>query len=349
MCRNGTPLSIAEVVRIGRQIAEGLAAVHDKGLIHRDVKPHNIWLEGPSLRVKLLDFSLARAADDVAITQNGHIVGTVAYMAPEQARGESVDARADLFSLGCVLYLLTTGRLPFDGKDPVSILHALANVTPPPVSELNPETPAPLNRLVAALLARSPEARPPSAAAVIQALATMTEEQGSTTVEPRVEPRGQRPSFYWLGAGLLMLGLGILGMKALPSKDDSGEVPAAARGAAGRYGRPRRCAAALGTAPRSPGPSAAGTRGGPGWTAALPHPARISSFPADCASVPTASSWLPSQTERSTSSRSLQARYSGVSRTRSPAVGTTSGPTASSWPSAGRTKLNCSTSPLGSP
>ncbi|MBM4073393.1 MAG: serine/threonine protein kinase [Planctomycetes bacterium] len=114
------PLKPAQVARVGRQVALGLAAAHDQGLIHRDIKPANIWLEASTGResgeshVKILDFGLARAlADDMHLTQPGAILGTPAYMAPEQARGEAVDHRCDLFSLGVVLYRLATGRLPF--------------------------------------------------------------------------------------------------------------------------------------------------------------------------------------------------------------------------------------------
>src|SRR6516165_1912856 len=102
------PLELKEILRIGMQTAAGLAAAHEQGLIHRDVKPANILLEDDMERVKLTDFGLARAMDDVRITQSAVLAGTPQYMAPEQARGEALDYRADLFSLGCVLYAMCT-------------------------------------------------------------------------------------------------------------------------------------------------------------------------------------------------------------------------------------------------
>src|SRR5438128_3116664 len=110
--RQGPP-ELRQVLRIGMQIASGLAAAHKQGLVHRDVKPANILLENGVERVKITDFGLARAADDAILTQSGVVAGTPAYMAPEQAAGEQVDHRADLFSLGSVLYALCTGRPPF--------------------------------------------------------------------------------------------------------------------------------------------------------------------------------------------------------------------------------------------
>src|SRR5205814_4227536 len=98
------PLQLQEVLRIGMQAAAGLAAAHAQGLVHRDVKPANILLEDGVERVKLTDFGLARAADDASLTKTGIIAGTPQFMSPEQARGESIDQRSDLFSLGCVLY-----------------------------------------------------------------------------------------------------------------------------------------------------------------------------------------------------------------------------------------------------
>jgi serine/threonine protein kinase len=142
--RDGS-LCVAEVVKIGRETARGLAAAHAVVLIHRDIKPANLWLEMlpgepdagasdvPPYRVKILDFGLARAvADDAQLTQQGAIIGTPAYMAPEQAAGKALDARCDLFSLGCVLYRLATGQAPFKGSDAISTLLSVANDEPPP-------------------------------------------------------------------------------------------------------------------------------------------------------------------------------------------------------------------------
>src|SRR5947208_9782511 len=115
-------LSLKEILRIGLQIAEGLAAAHRHGLVHRDVKPANILLENGIERVKLTDFGLARAGDDASLTRPGLIAGTPRYMSPEQAEGKLVDHRSDLFSLGSVLYALCTGQPPFRADSALAIL-----------------------------------------------------------------------------------------------------------------------------------------------------------------------------------------------------------------------------------
>ncbi|MFM8271792.1 MAG: serine/threonine-protein kinase, partial [Gemmata sp.] len=117
--RRAGRMSAGEVARIGMQAAAGLAAAHASGLIHRDIKPANILLEAPVDRVKLTDFGLARAAEDVKLTRTGFVAGSPLYMAPEQARGDEVSPRADLFSLGTVLYEAATGVAPFDAKTPL--------------------------------------------------------------------------------------------------------------------------------------------------------------------------------------------------------------------------------------
>ena len=167
----GQKPSIDLVLRIGREIAAGLAAAHRHGLIHRDIKPANIWLEAPSGRVKILDFGMARSQrDDVQITHSGTVVGTPVYMAPEQARGETVSASSDLFSLGSVLYRLCAGRLPFEGETIMAVLSALASATPRSLRLIVPDVRPALDELVMRLLAKDPVDRPASAQAVVEAI-----------------------------------------------------------------------------------------------------------------------------------------------------------------------------------
>jgi eukaryotic-like serine/threonine-protein kinase len=171
-------LPIQDVLRIGREMAEGLAAAHAAGLIHRDVKPANVWVEEPGGRVKLLDFGLARDEDEqrTRLTSDGVVLGTPAYLAPEQAGGKA-DQRADLFSLGCVLYEMTTGRRAFRGDTVLSVLSAIAAGTPPGPRALRPETPAALSDLILALLSKRAEGRPPSARAVAERLRALERER----------------------------------------------------------------------------------------------------------------------------------------------------------------------------
>ncbi|MBI3862752.1 MAG: protein kinase [Planctomycetia bacterium] len=170
--KTGPPLTLPQIVRIGRHAAAGLAAAHERGLIHRDIKPANLWLESEyGDRVKILDFGLALPAEtDGHLTQSGTVVGTPAYMAPEQARGEEVDARSDLFSLGCVLYRLCTGHLPFKGNTTLALLTSLAVDQPDPPKRVHADIPAELSDLVLRLLSKNRTDRPASARDVVAAL-----------------------------------------------------------------------------------------------------------------------------------------------------------------------------------
>jgi hypothetical protein len=189
------PLRLDEILRIGMQTAAGLAAAHAQGLIHRDVKPANILLENSVERVKITDFGLARAAADASQTQSDVVAGTPPYMAPEQARGQTLDARTDLFSLGSVLYAMCTSRPPFRGSDTIAVLKRVCEETPAPVREANPDIPEWLVELIDKLHAKDPAQRYQSAAEVGELLSqhlAQLQQPAAATVRNRSDhaPRG---------------------------------------------------------------------------------------------------------------------------------------------------------------
>ena len=164
------PLELNEILRIGKQTAEGLAAAHAQGLVHRDIKPANILLEDDVGRVLLTDFGLARAVDDASMTHSSVIAGTPQYMSPEQARGESVSHQADLFSLGSVLYAMCAGRPPFRAETTMGILRHICEDPPRPPNEVNPEVPIWLTAIIQRLHAKQPHDRFQSAQEVADLL-----------------------------------------------------------------------------------------------------------------------------------------------------------------------------------
>jgi uncharacterized protein (TIGR03067 family) len=152
-------VGVKETLRIGTQIAEGLAAAHKQGLVHRDIKPANILLENGVERVKITDFGLARAVDDASVTQSGTVAGTPMYMSPEQAEGLAIDHRSDLFSLGTVLYAMCTGHPPFRASGTHAVLKRVIDASPRPIREINNEVPDWLEAIIAKLHAKKPEER----------------------------------------------------------------------------------------------------------------------------------------------------------------------------------------------
>src|SRR5262245_29631234 len=164
-------LSVAEAVRVGAQAAAGLAAAHASGLIHRDIKPGNILIEAGTDKARLTDFGLARAAEDMKLTRSGFVAGTPLYMAPEQARGDEVDHRADLFALGSVLYEALAGKPPFGGKTPLQVLRRIADDRHEPLHRVNPEVPDWFADLIDRLLTKDAAKRVQSASEVSTVLA----------------------------------------------------------------------------------------------------------------------------------------------------------------------------------
>lgn len=165
-----TSLSTERITRIGIQITKGLEAFHSRGLVHRDLKPSNILLQKPDGRVRITDFGLAKCTDDNQLTKSGTVLGTPNYMSPEQAMGQQVDFRSDIYGLGAVLYACVTGRAPFEGPTSLQILNQLREKQPHSILDLKPETPHWLVEVIEKLMARDPNSRYQTAAEIIDAL-----------------------------------------------------------------------------------------------------------------------------------------------------------------------------------
>src|SRR5262249_529363 len=205
-------LPFADIVRIGAQVARGLAAAHAKGLVHRDIKPANILLEEGTGRARLADFGLARAVGDVSLTATGVVVGTPEFMSPEQATGGAIDARSDLFSLGAVLYAACTGASPFRGESPFLTLERVRDKEAVPLGQVDPGLPECFCAVIHRLLRKDPADRVGWGGEVAELLersrpaATLTL-PGATlrTAAVGPSPRGFRP--WWAAAlvGLLLL------------------------------------------------------------------------------------------------------------------------------------------------
>jgi len=191
------PISLPRVCHVGRQLALALARAHELEVVHRDVKPGNVFLlhKGQDADfVKLLDFGLARAKDDVSITKSNLLFGTPEYMAPEQASGAVVGAKADLYAFGCVLFEMVTGRLPFEGA-PTGLIYKHVYEQPPRPRSMRAETPEALDALILRLLQKDQARRPASGYEVADELmrcAATLPEVSARPRAPSVEPPTDR-------------------------------------------------------------------------------------------------------------------------------------------------------------
>ncbi|MEL6107868.1 MAG: protein kinase, partial [Planctomycetota bacterium] len=188
------PLETDEVARIGLQVAKGLAAAHKVGIVHRDVKPANVILENTIERALVTDFGLAQVADDASMTRSGTIAGTPQYMSPEQARGESIDPRSDLFSVGSLMYAACTARPPFRAETVIGVIHRVCNADPRPIREVNPKIDQWMCDFVDRLIAKEPQERFQTADEVASLLSQELAHLQNPTLVKQPDRGWQRPT-----------------------------------------------------------------------------------------------------------------------------------------------------------
>jgi TolB-like protein/Flp pilus assembly protein TadD len=221
-------LSGAEAVSLVSQMADGLSRAHDRGIVHRDLKPENVLIDEEG-RAKIIDFGLAKLAGATQLTRTGTSVGTVAYMSPEQARGEDATPASDVFALGVLLYELITGRLPFQGDQQMAVIYSIVHEDPEPLRRLAPEAPRELERVVKRAMSKDPAARYAHAGALLEDLRRVGSQLAAATVGgvPETKP-ARRGRGVWIGfaAGLAIAIAALLVVPGL-LENEPAEEPAA--------------------------------------------------------------------------------------------------------------------------
>jgi serine/threonine protein kinase len=233
----GEPYRDEETERIARELAAGLAHAHARGLIHRDLKPANVLFDDEG-RAKIADFGIARLGGAGTLTEAGTLLGTAAYISPEQAQGQPATPASDVYSFGVILYRMLTGRLPFEAESPIELASMHVNDQPAPLEEVRPDAPRALAAVTAASLAKDPQARPADGAALVEALGsgpptisdapTIVAGSDPTLMIPRARPPERRAvPLPLVLAGLLLLGAAGVAIAVLATHSSNDSKPAA--------------------------------------------------------------------------------------------------------------------------
>ena len=228
------PLKLDEAHDIAIQVAEGLQAAHDKGIVHRDIKTSNVMVTEKG-QAKIMDFGLARTTGSIQLTKSGATIGTVPYMSPEQARGEKVDHRSDIWSLGVVIYEMMTGRLPFQSAYSEAVVYSILNENPPPLTSLRSDVPMELERIVTKCLQKDCSHRYQHADELISDIARLqeTNSRSGTVAKGVAAPvkwnKRSRIVAFALAIFIIVIGAGWWALNRYLSTEEPAATPTATK------------------------------------------------------------------------------------------------------------------------
>jgi serine/threonine-protein kinase len=286
---SGRPLTDAETERIVREVAAGLAHAHDRGLVHRDLKPSNVLFDAEG-RAKIADFGIVHMDAATGLTEAGTVMGTAAYISPEQAAGEPATPASDVYAFGVILFRMLTGRLPFEAPDALTVAAMHRDRQPPPVSEFRADAPPLLESLAMASLAKGPADRPADGRALLAELGRPAQPLDETAVTTRLAVPPPAPSKRKRTA-LIAIAVAVLAAAGVAlavglGSDDSGPAPTASTSATASTSRPATTTSPVVTPPTSTGQTTSTEATTTATTAAATTTAPITTVPPTTTTTP---------------------------------------------------------------